>query len=127
MSPEDLADKGRAPKVLVDTMRDRLVNALDGWKARYGQAWDGSARLKMHVCVILDEAGGNTMRQFVEDKDAVTSILVELEKANLAESVMVAVVGTGLTAQAFDSSSEAYLFRMRPGCGTTSRRYWTVS
>jgi hypothetical protein len=114
MSPGDLADRRRAPKVLVDKMKGRLIRALDGWKARYGQVWDGSTTLKMHVCVVMDEAGGNTMRRFFEDRDMVTSMLRELRKANIAESVMVAVVSTGLTAQAFDASSEAYVFRMRP-------------
>jgi hypothetical protein len=68
----------------------------------------------MHACVVFDEAASNTLRGFFDDETMVKALLARLKQARIAESLVVVVSGTGLTAQAFDSNNDAYHFRTRP-------------
>jgi hypothetical protein len=71
------------------------------------------AKLNMHVCVILDEAGNSDLQGWFEHKENLTLLHEQIQK-NLAESVMLVVAGTGVTGTYLDSQSDAYKFRMRP-------------
>lgn len=73
------------------------------------------APLKMHLCLIFDEAGDLTVRSWFEKKKMLYYLCRHAEL--LAESVAVVVSGTALTATELNSRDDAYIFRMQP---------WTV-
>jgi hypothetical protein len=71
-----------------------------------------SGQLKMHICLIMDEAGSSDTKQWFESKAMLDKLCTEAN--DLASSVLVFVVGTGLTGRELSSTDDAYIFRMRP-------------
>ena len=67
--------------------------------------------LRMHVCIILDEAGDLSVRSWFENKDMLTMLCEEAAK--IAKSVAVVVTGTALTGRQLNSMDDAYVFRMQ--------------
>jgi hypothetical protein len=75
---------------------------------------DGSRALRIHACLVFDEAGSTGTMGFFESRDSVEGLLAALSGAKIAESFGVVVSGTGLVARQFDSATEAHVFRMKP-------------
>lgn len=68
--------------------------------------------LKMHVCIVIDEAGDLSVKLWYESLEMLRKLCHEAAK--MATSVAVVVSGTGLTGQNMSSVDDAYVFRPKP-------------
>ena len=68
--------------------------------------------LKMHLCVIIDEAGYPKTKSWFEDGQMLSELCTQTQE--LATSVAVVISGTGLTGHSLSSSDDAFVFRMKP-------------
>jgi hypothetical protein len=71
-------------------------------------------KLKMHLSVIVDEAGAPELNRFFEQRENVYYFAEKLE--GLADSVFLQLVisGTGVTGAMFSSKADCPKYRMRP-------------
>jgi hypothetical protein len=97
-----IARKDKATN-LVDWIKDEI-------KAAYGQK--KFRKVKMHVNLVLDEAGSASFAGYFADPQCVGQVLKKLR--TVATSVWLVISGTGLDAAAFKSSTDAFKFRMKP-------------
>jgi hypothetical protein len=92
------------PEALVGLVQD-LVRQVMGTGRRH-------AKLRMHVCLVFDEAGSSELHGFFHDRQALDR-LVDAAVDRIATSVMVVVAGTGHgLGTAHDATDEATVFRM---------------
>lgn len=69
-------------------------------------------KLKMHLCIIFDEAGDLNIRPWFESKTMLTRLCEYA--SDIAESVAIVLAGTALTGKELSSKDDAYIFRMQP-------------
>jgi hypothetical protein len=102
-------DFGVPPDVVHAALLAYIRSAL---KMRFGEL-DFTAKLNMHVSVIIDEAGGSDLNGHFEDKAFLKGLWEHLED-HLATNVSLVVSGTGLTGTNLTSSGDAFIFRLGP-------------
>jgi Uncharacterized conserved protein (DUF2075) len=89
---------------LVERVREQIAE-------EYGHTV--TAALRMHVCLVFDEAGALDLGHLFEEP-AVLTVMCAYLMRHLARKVVVVVSGTGITGRNFQSKTEAYFFRMPP-------------
>jgi hypothetical protein len=109
-SAVDWASK-EAPAQVVAEITDVLDDYI---KDELRRVWDKSTPLRMHLCVVIDEAGASVTQGFFDNRAKVRRWLAKLRSAKLAQSGTLVVCGAGLMSQTFASDRDAYYFRMRP-------------
>jgi hypothetical protein len=72
-----------------------------------------TSKLKMHVCLIFDEAGDLGLDGLFEEPTLLQGIYAHV-KRNLATNVVMVVSGTGITGSKLKSGCDAYFYRLKP-------------
>jgi hypothetical protein len=107
------------PKTEVDLFAKSALEDLCGWikeklwsSAKASPAEVLPSRLKMHACVVIDEAAAADLGGFFESETNLSGIATDLK--SVFDSVTLVLCGTGVTGRAFDSSNDSYKFRVQP-------------
>jgi hypothetical protein len=104
----------RAPTELVQCVLDLLACRIDDL---FHHQWNPTDRntLKMHACLVLDDADHPLLQGFFEQKAKVAAFVRALEASRFAASLMVVVVvvGSPLVGSELDAASDAHVFRMK--------------
>jgi hypothetical protein len=72
-----------------------------------------TSKLKMHVCIIFDEAGALGLKGLFEKRTVLQGIYSYV-KDHLADNVVMVVSGTGITGSELESKDDAFFFRLKP-------------
>lgn len=113
----------RGPAQLVDRFFERMA-----WRTgiHYERAWSPEAdKLRLHVCLVLDEADNREQEGFFEKRAMVTKFARELEATQFARSLMVVVCGSLVdSTMDIDDAKDAYFFRMKDWSSDDLHRLW---
>jgi hypothetical protein len=100
---------------LVRCVLDLLAARIDGLFHHQWNPNNDRNTLKMHVCLVLDDADHPRLQGFFEKRAKVAAFVRALEASRFAQSIMVviAVAGSPLVGTEMDAASDAHLFRMK--------------